>query len=63
VWYWLQSGCVGVGWAGLFLPVGTPEGIVKKVSDDLQAIMKEPSMQQYRCKEALSSYLIDSKYW
>jgi tripartite-type tricarboxylate transporter receptor subunit TctC len=46
MWYWLQSGCVGVGWAGLFLPVGTPEGIVKKVSDDLQAIMKEPSMQQ-----------------
>lgn len=39
-------GFVGVGWAGLFLPVSTPPAIVKKVSDDLQAIMKEPSMQQ-----------------
>lgn len=39
-------GFVGVGWAGLFMPKGTPAAIVKKVSDDVQAIMKEPSMQQ-----------------
>lgn len=39
-------GFVGVGWAGLFMPKGTPEGIVKKVSDDVQAIMKEPEMQK-----------------
>jgi tripartite-type tricarboxylate transporter receptor subunit TctC len=39
-------GFVGVGWAGLFMPKGTPAAIVKKVSDDVQAIMKEPAMQQ-----------------
>ncbi len=39
-------GFVGVGWAGLFMPKGTPAAIVKKVSDDVQAIMKEPAMQR-----------------
>ena len=39
-------GFVGVGWAGLFMPKGTPAAIIKKVSDDVQAIMKEPAMQQ-----------------
>jgi len=38
-------GFVGVGWAGLFMPAGTPSSIVKKVSDDVHAIMKEPAMQ------------------
>ena len=28
------------------MPKGTPAAIVKKVSDDVQAIMKEPAMQQ-----------------
>lgn len=39
-------GFVGVGWAGLFMPKGTPATIVKKVSDDVHAIMKEPEMQK-----------------
>lgn len=38
-------GFVGVGWAGLFMPAGTSPAIVKKVSDDVHAIMKEPAMQ------------------
>ena len=38
-------GFVGVGWAGLFMPAGTSPAIVKKVSDDVYAIMKEPTMQ------------------
>jgi len=39
-------GFSGVGWAGLFMPKGTPAAIVKKVSEDVQAIMREASMQQ-----------------
>ncbi len=39
-------GFSGVGWAGLFMPKGTPAAIVKKVSEDVQAIMRETSMQQ-----------------
>lgn len=39
-------GFSGVGWAGLFLPKGTPSVIVNKVSDDVQAVLKEPDVQQ-----------------
>lgn len=39
-------GFSGMGWAGLFLPKGTPDVIVKKVSDDVQAVLKELEVQQ-----------------
>ncbi len=39
-------GFVGVGWAGLFMPKGTPVEIVNKVSKDVQAILEETSVQR-----------------
>ena len=39
-------GFVGVGWAGLFMPKGTPTAIVKKVSDDVHQILTEANVQQ-----------------
>lgn len=38
-------GFSGVGWAGMFLPKGTPDSIVKKVSSDVQFVLKEPEVQ------------------
>jgi tripartite-type tricarboxylate transporter receptor subunit TctC len=39
-------GFVGVGWAGLFMPKGTPQQVVDKVSNDVQSILGEVSVQQ-----------------
>jgi len=33
------------GWAGLFVPKGTPQDIVLKISQDVQSILKEPEVQ------------------
>ena len=33
-----------IGWQGLVAPVGTPEGIVQKVSDDLRKVMTDPTL-------------------
>jgi len=38
-------GFVGVGWAGLFMPKGTPQEIVNKVSKDVQLILSETAVQ------------------
>jgi tripartite-type tricarboxylate transporter receptor subunit TctC len=56
-------GFVGVGWAGLFMPKGTPAAIVKKVSDDVQAIMKEPAMQQALVQRGSTPDLRSSQEW
>ncbi len=56
-------GFVGVGWAGLFMPKGTPAAIVKKVSDDVQAIMKEPAMQQALVQRGSTPDLRSSQVW
>ncbi len=39
-------GFVGVGWAGLFMPKGTPQEIVQKVSQDVHAILQDATVQQ-----------------
>ena len=39
-------GFVGVGWAGLFMPKGTPQQIVDKVSKDVQLILSEAAVQK-----------------
>jgi tripartite-type tricarboxylate transporter receptor subunit TctC len=56
-------GFVGVGWAGLFMPKGTPAAIVKKVSDDVQAIMKEPAMQQALVQRGSTPDLRSAQVW
>lgn len=38
------SGLESTGWWGLFAPAGTPAAVVKKLSDDTQAVMKQPEV-------------------
>lgn len=40
------AGFVAAGWAGLFMPAGTPPGIVKKASDDVHAALSDPETQR-----------------
>src|SRR5262249_40121686 len=42
------------GWAVLVAPVGTPEAVIKKVSDDLRKVTAEPELQAKLAK--LGSY-------
>ena len=39
-------GFVALGWAGLFVPKGTPAEIVDKISRDVNEILREPAVQQ-----------------
>lgn len=39
-------GFLGVGWAGLFTPAGTPPDIVEKISADVRAVLAEPEMSR-----------------
>ena len=39
-------GFLSFGWAGLFAPKDTPPAIVEKISSDVQAILRDPSVQQ-----------------
>ena len=37
-------GFLGIGWAGLFMPVGAPQQLVEQISADVRAILNEPEM-------------------
>src|SRR5262249_12010801 len=37
-------GFIAMGWQGLVAPVGTPEAIVHKVSEDLRKVISEPTL-------------------
>jgi tripartite-type tricarboxylate transporter receptor subunit TctC len=39
-------GFVALGWAGLFVPKGTPVEIVNKISRDVNEVLREPAVQQ-----------------
>ena len=39
-------GFLGVGWAGLFMPVGGPNALVEKISADVRAILNDPEVKQ-----------------
>ena len=39
-------GFLGVGWAGLFMPVGGPSALVEKISADVRAILNDPEVKQ-----------------
>jgi tripartite-type tricarboxylate transporter receptor subunit TctC len=39
-------GFLGVGWAGLFMPVGGPNALVEKISADVRAVLNEPDIKQ-----------------
>jgi len=39
-------GFVAAGWAGFFMPSGTPPAIVKKASDDVHAALSDPDTQK-----------------
>jgi tripartite-type tricarboxylate transporter receptor subunit TctC len=39
-------GFLGIGWAGLFVPAGTPSEIVAKISTDVGAILNEPDLKK-----------------
>jgi tripartite-type tricarboxylate transporter receptor subunit TctC len=39
-------GFLGVGWAGLFMPVGGPSALVEKISADVRAVLNEPDIKQ-----------------
>ncbi len=56
-------GFVGVGWAGLFMPKGTPQQIVDKVSRDVQLILSEPSVQQALTERGSTPDLRPLKEW
>jgi tripartite-type tricarboxylate transporter receptor subunit TctC len=43
-----------VAWFGVFAPVGTPPAIVRKMSDALAAVSRDPEMRTYLEKFALS---------
>ena len=45
---------VATGWGILVAPVGTPEAIIRKVSDDLHKVMKNPELEKKLAK--LGSY-------
>jgi tripartite-type tricarboxylate transporter receptor subunit TctC len=45
------------------MPKGTPAAIVKKVSDDVQAIMKEPAMQQALVQRGSTPDLRSAQVW
>ena len=47
-------GFQATGWAVLVAPVGTPEGIIRKVSDDLRKVTAEPELEKKLA--ALGSY-------
>ena len=38
-------GFVAVGWQCVVAPVGTPDAIVRKISDDLRAVLTKPEMK------------------
>lgn len=38
-------GFKAIGWQGLVAPVGTPEAIVRKVSEDLRKVMMDPTLR------------------
>jgi tripartite-type tricarboxylate transporter receptor subunit TctC len=38
-------GFVAVGWQCVVAPVGTPEAIVRKISDDLRAVLTKPEIK------------------
>lgn len=56
-------GFVGVGWAGLFMPKGTPSEIVIKVSNDVQSILGEVSVQQALSERGSTPDLRPLKEW
>ena len=39
-------GFLGVGWAGLFMPVGRPNALVDKISADVRAVLNDPEVKQ-----------------
>jgi tripartite-type tricarboxylate transporter receptor subunit TctC len=39
-------GFLGVGWAGLFMPVGGAKELVEKISADVRAVLNEPDMKK-----------------
>jgi tripartite-type tricarboxylate transporter receptor subunit TctC len=39
-------GFLGVGWAGLFMPVGGPNALVEKISADVRAVLNDPEVKQ-----------------
>jgi tripartite-type tricarboxylate transporter receptor subunit TctC len=39
-------GFLGVGWAGLFMPVGAPGALVEKISADVRAVLNDPEISK-----------------
>jgi len=39
-------GFLGVGWAGLFMPVGAPSALVEKISADVRAVLNDPEIHK-----------------
>ncbi len=56
-------GFVGVGWAGLFMPKGTPTEIVNKVSKDVQLILEETNVQQALTERGSTPDLRSLQVW
>ena len=56
-------GFVGVGWAGLFMPKGTPPEIVNKVSKDVQSILDETNVQLALTERGSTPDLRSLKEW